>query len=619
MKNYYLKIREKFIENILHGIKKHEYRLATPERRNIKVGDTLILISNQDENNYIKVTVKKVNIFRNWDTALNSYWGEDFKGIYSTYEDVLKECFRYYSKEEVDQYGIIVFDIEPIVINYCSSSILLDTNIIIKRESYNNVSFEIAKLFNWFDKEKVKRYIHALSREELSSYGKDKDKQVMLTKLASYNILPDFSQCEDEFFDRVIKRYSQDKNGKVDNALLKEVYDDNVGILITDDKLILQKAEALYIRDRVLTSAELLEKFENTYPSHIEYKMLAVKLKPLSQIDLSNSFFNTLREDYGGRDFDNWFKKKAAQEEKAYVFENDNGLQGFLYLKIEGLEENYSDINPIFSPKKRLKVGTFKVNSSGIRLGERFIRIIFDNAIKFHVDEVYVTLFENKRENVIALKKLMEQWGFQKYGYKNNGELVLVKAMDKYCSDRDPKFNYPILRKDCNYFFLPIYPQYHTDLFPDNILQNENMRLYEDNLAHRYAIEKIYLTGAYNIKANPGDVVLIYRTGERMPKRFSSVISGIAIVEEVLFPENADECVKLCKDRSIFEENSIRILYQNYKTIVKLLDYQAFKNKVILDDLRQNGIVSWDGGPRPFTPLSKEHFDIIYKLGMEEQ
>lgn len=51
-------------------------------------------------------------------------------------------------------------------------------------------------------------------------------------------------------------------------------------------------------------------------------------------------------------------------------------MLGFLYLKTEGVNENYSDIVPPFKPMRRLKVGTFKVESTGFRLGERFVKII---------------------------------------------------------------------------------------------------------------------------------------------------------------------------------------------------------------------------------------------------
>ena len=107
---------------------------------------------------------------------------------------------------------------------------------------------------------------------------------------------------------------------------MKEVYDGNVGVLLTDDNLMLKKAEQLYLRDKVLTSAELLSKFEHSDPKNIEYKMLAVKLKDFAEVDLESEFFDTLREDYGGIDFDNWFKKKARNKEKAYVLKMNRGL-----------------------------------------------------------------------------------------------------------------------------------------------------------------------------------------------------------------------------------------------------------------------------------------------------
>ena len=64
MKNYYLKIRDKYIDEIILKNKIHEYRLATPERNEIKVGDTLVMISNQDKNRFVKVTVKAKQIFK---------------------------------------------------------------------------------------------------------------------------------------------------------------------------------------------------------------------------------------------------------------------------------------------------------------------------------------------------------------------------------------------------------------------------------------------------------------------------------------------------------------------------------------------------------------------------
>ena len=463
----------------------------------------------------------------------------------------------------------------------------------------------------------VTKYIHELTRRELAEYKDDRTRDIILTKINAYNILPKFNATPDAFFRSVISVFSNDKNGQVDNALLLEVYNDNVGILLTDDALILKKAELLYIRDRVISSAELLEKYETKYPKNIEYKMLAVKSKRFDEIDLQNQFFDSLREDYEGQKFDQWFKKKG--NELAYVFEDGDELKGFLYLKIEDENEpDYLKVTPPLSPKRRMKVGTFKIERTGFRLGERFLRIIFDNARKANVQEIYVTLFEDKREDVKHLKTIMEEWGFVKHGMKENGEIVLVKSLELYDSSHNPKYNYPLIREDAEVFFLPIYPEYHTDLFPDMILKNEDMHLYEENKAHRYALEKVYLSGVNNIKAKPGDLVLIYRTGNRFPKKYSSVITGIAIINEIIETNSIDECLAICKNRSIFEENEIRNQYSRRKTVIKLLDYLPFNTKVTLEILYNFNIVEQNSGPRQFEKITKEQFEAIFKIGMEQ-
>lgn len=616
MKVFYMKIRDKFIDEIYKGTKKHEYRLNNEERRKIKIGDTIVLVSNQNKNKFVKVTVTSIETFENWNGALDSHWEEDFKNLFSKKEEALHECYKFYSKTEVDTYGIVVFGIQKLNFAPKGGTVLLDTNIIIRRESSNNYSFEIASLFNWFDKLKINKFYHEKTKIELENYSDIKLRNAILAKLCAYNLLPNFNCVVDEHFQKIVSRYSQDANGIVDNALLLEVYNYNIDFLLTNDQLMLRKAQELYIRDRVLTSDELMVFFENLYPKNIEYKMLSVKLKRFGDINLDSQFFDTLREDYEGIKFDNWFKRKY--NEQAYIFEDDSGIKGFLYLKIENEDENYSDITPIMPPMKRLKVGTFKIESTGFRLGERFLKIIFDNANKNHVDEIYVTLFENKRDDVIRLKSLMEKWGFVPHGYKKNGELVLRKTLTYYKKDCSVKENFPLISSLANHFILPIYPEYHTDLFPDNILNNENMHLYQENKAHRYAIEKIYLSGAKNVKARPGDLILIYRNGTRYPRKYSSVITGVAIIEDLIYTTSIQQCINECKNRSIFSEEEIKMLHSKYPLVVKLLDFIPFKNKVILDKLYKYNIVDEPSGPRPFMAITKEQFDYIYQLGMKE-
>ena len=93
-----------------------------------------------------------------------------------------------------------------------------------------------------------------------------------------------------------------------------------------------------------------------------------------------------------------------------------------------------------------LKIGTFKVDATGFRLGERFIKIILDNAIEQNVDEVYVTLFDDRPE-LETLVTLLSRWGFENYGTKTStGEKVLTKQMKQYLPELSPRKNFPNLK-----------------------------------------------------------------------------------------------------------------------------------------------------------------------------
>ena len=220
---------------------------------------------------------------------------------------------------------------------------------------------------------------------------------------------------------------------------------------------------------------------------------MSVKKEFFGDINLEDPFFDTFRCAYPR--FDVWFNGKC--DEEAYVCRSDQGrILGFLYLKTEGVEENYSDITPPFPPARRLKVGTFKVDATGFRLGERFIKIIFDNAIQRRVDEIYVTLFLNRVE-LRALKETLERWGFIEYGVKHHefeDEIVLVKKLGTYDQEKSVLENFPNLSEKSQKWIMPIFPKYHTSLFPDAALYKEKGIELIGELPHRYALQKVYVS-----------------------------------------------------------------------------------------------------------------------------
>jgi len=615
-----MKIRDKFVDLVIKGTKTREYRLNDERRSSIKVGDVLALVSNADPSHFARVEVTGVSHSKNWEDALSAHWEEDFSGLFSSYEDALKECHRFYEKREIDEYGIIIFDIRPIIIpSFKKASVLLDTNIVIQRESYNNLSQEAVELFRWLDKLGSTKYLHPSIRDEISKNTNEMSRNGLLTKLNAYTFLNP-SNNESFFFKTIIESYSLNENSVIDNKLLLEAYLNKVDFLITDDREMLRKAADLFIRDRVLNVSEYLQRAEDSFPSLMSYKVLKIQQEFFDECSLNDPFFDTLREDYNftrEKEFDRWFEKKTKEKATAYVYRSDKQIQGFLYLKTEDpQEEKYEDINPELPPKRRLKIGTFKNEAKGMRVGERFLKIIFDNAKKQNVEEIYVTLFEKKREEVKVLEDLLKKWGFVFWGKKNDGEAVLVKTLNKYAEGEDAKFNFPLTRPNCGYFFLPIESEYHTDLFPDYILANENIAFYSnDKTAHRYALEKVYVSGKdmRYITAGPGDIVVIYRKGDRWPKKYSSVVTGTAVIEKIIAPSTLSDYLKECKNISVFSDEELTKFYidKKYKTVIKLIQLDSFDKKITANFLQENGIIEENGGARTLQAMSAEQFRLI--------
>ena len=153
-----------------------------------------------------------------------------------------------------------------------------------------------------------------------------------------------------------------------------------------------------------------------------------LQVTSFANINLKDPFFDSLRANYDG--FDDWFNKKASSGAKALVYYNDAALLDFLYVKDENEALQLDGVT--LPPKKRLKVGTFKIERRGTNRGERFMKRILDIAIIHDFPEVYVTMFDDTDE-LMHLRQFFERYGFVEVGRKShaNGrsESVLLRDM----------------------------------------------------------------------------------------------------------------------------------------------------------------------------------------------
>ena len=305
--------------------------------------------------------------------------------------------------------------------------------------------------------------------------------------------------------------------------------------------------------------------------------------KQFDQIDINDKFFDSLKSDYPG--FSDWYAKK--RKEYAYVqYDKVGSLLGFLFLKME--YNSVNDTVPIISAPKILEVGTFKIDAHGTKLGERFIKVITDTAMKEKADLCYVTIFPKH----IGLINLLKKFGFIEYGIKSSSagrETVFIKNMRNCLGNLN--LDYPLIKtNNVKKYILGIYPQYHSIMFPDSILSTENPSLIKD-ISYGNSIHKIYICRMNGIEnLNQGDILVIYRTADdNKTAEYSSVVTSIGVVENVKRQDeftNFNDFYKYSSQYCVFDKTDLEYLYnRGYCRAIKFTYNIALNKRITRHDL----------------------------------
>lgn len=335
------------------------------------------------------------------------------------------------------------------------------------------------------------------------------------------------------------------------------------------------------------------------------------------KLDLRDPFFGTLKAQY--KEFKTWFEKKAKAKEPVYVVRTSSKkLSGFVYLKQE--DEPIADVVPALPKMSRLKVGTLKITPHGTKLGERVLKKIFDHAIEAGVAQIYMTVFPEHK----ALIKLVERYGFVQHGTKttkNGTELVMLRDLSVFTGDIEK--DYPFIHtKGKSYFLLAIYPDYHTQLFPDSILKTEKPDILED-VSHTNTIHKVYVSRLALTRMKPGDVVVIYRTTDIAGlARYRSVVTSVCVVEETKAKKDFStkgDFIKFALPHSVFSKEELGDMFAESRVYAVKMTYNAaFKRRTIratlLDDVGVPEQPRWD-----LKPLTKGQFKRIMELGKADE
>lgn len=495
--------------------------------------------------------------------------------------------------------------------------VLLDTHIIIGREDNKIIDEDLQILMKILNQLNINIILHPKSIEDLERDKDEERKQIILSKFKTYNLLEEYSETSNDSKFLNIVGEPKKSNDIIDNYLLHAVYRNAVNFLITEDIGIHKKANRLDISDRILAILDTISLFKKEIPKKKVKLPYALKATSMSNLNVDDPIFNTLRNEYPG--FNEWFIKKAREGRDCWVYyRNGDKLGAVLIYKFE---EQEIAANPILPKTKRIKITTMIVSYTGQKIGELFLKLSINLAIKNEIPEIYLTHFSKENDPLVAL---IEDFGFSKDAiiiqeWSEIPEDVFVKKI-LISSDEirliDPiqvsKQYFPNFYDgvDVKKHIIPIQPKYHNLLFTDfprrgQLTINEaiNEFIIEGN-----TIRKAYLTHSSTKKIDPGDIILFYRS-EDMKELVS-----VGVVEKVQYDlTDKEQVFNLVGKRTVYTLSEIEKFVKKPTTVILFNHHFYLRNPISYEDLLKNNLLQ--GPPQSITEIDHQKYLTIKEMG----
>ena len=513
--------------------------------------------------------------------------------------------------------------------------VLFDTNIIIYRDGFEELTPELATLFSLLTENCVPVFYHPLSIKEIEGCKKEELKSVQLSKIHAYPEL-DYTPCPYEDNDTAFLQIvnpsgkSESYHDKNDNRLLYAVYKNAVTLLITNDYGIYNKAKRLKCESSVYLIDGAIQYFKELFPKK-QYASIpfGIYSRYMSSLNLNDPIFNSLKAEYQG--FEKWFLQKSREGRKCYVSFMEEDAEKLGSILITKNENEPIPCTPPLPVRKRVKISTLKVANLGLKLGEQLISIAINDALANGIDELYLTHFPE--EGVDYLIDLMEEYGFIDKGiyqnsYSSKEEHIYLKKVfpekKLVCSsenvDAINKTYYPSYYDggEVRKFIIPIKSEYHDRLFLASGNQQSRLSAYIGDIpVEGYAIKKAYLTHSGTKKINTGDVLLYYKTQSSLKPRSHgnvSCITTIGVVDEIYYDvEDVDEISRITRKRTVYSYHELEMMKKPLTIILFRQNLNVVK-KLELSELIKQGILN--GPPQSITEISHENYRHLINTGV---
>ncbi len=488
--------------------------------------------------------------------------------------------------------------------------ILLDTNIFIYREDPCCVPKNLQSLLRNLNKHNIAVLIHPLSIDELKGDPHKERREVVLSKIGSYPQLENPPQLNQDlpFFKSVgepVKR-----NDLVDCSILYAIHRDAADFLVTEDKGIHKRAQRISMEQRVFTIDNALEYFETLFIERKPTSPPALKEVFVHELDFSDSFFDSLKHDYGSG-FSTWWSKISRKGRKAWVYFSGKRIGALLICKLENADEKILS-SPSLPQKARVKICTLKVTSLRLKIGELFIRMAVDFARENEREEVYLTVFSEKQPELVGL---VEEFGFSWASRKEQNEDIFIKHLIPNNTNHSPvilaKKYYPSFWEgpDIKKFIIPIQPQYHSRIFTEapsrqtTLLEHGGTFIIPGN-----AIKKAYLSHSRITKLRPGSLLLFYRSHDQKE------ITSLGVVEKVFLNQrNKDQILRNVGKRTLYTPDEIEEMAKKPTLVILFTHHFHLKKPVSLDFLKRKEILK--GAPQSIAEITHEKYLLVKARG----
>ncbi|MBC6437514.1 MAG: GNAT family N-acetyltransferase [Rhodobacteraceae bacterium] len=476
---------------------------------------------------------------------------------------------------------------------------LIDTNVFIDLEDNRPVNRNFSEFLRLASKHKAEINVHDASKDDIA---KDKDaerRHISLSKLDKFVPLPKTHGLTESALAEKFGKLNKPSD-VVDATLLHALNLGIVGFLVTEDRELHERARkhAPELSDRLLYVTGATALLTSLYePARVPIRY--IEEVEAHTIPHDDPIFESLREDYSDQ-FDSWWQKCVAQRRKCWIVTRtgSHDIAGILVRKCE----TAADTDATRPGDKILKICTFKISPEdrGIKLGELLLKQVLWFAQKNAYDLTYLTTYPKQG----ALIELLEFYGFQKTGDRENGEMIYEKPMSsgKLLIPEGANIfdvqrsNYPRFSADTivKGYGVPIIENYHDELFPDKKQPDllENLAPHGGPKRLGNTIRKVYLSRSPANLDQPGYLLFFYKGQSEHPP--SQSVTAVGIFENMNLAHSTMELMHLTQGRSVYSEKQLGEWEATKDRPVKVINFLLagyFDEPVTLPDLKEFGVI----------------------------